>query len=157
VLLSYFKWKSLLRLSQDYSAEKQEAVVREFNLGNWDSWNLNQETGELIFSSGDVPMVVANVEVAGTYSNETKTWLWGWASEYILEKVSSRIGQVALVGKELKHKKLTKRKFPVSEKESWELTNISAYVLKAQMVYRAPTSNGHIYLCVMDINYAEKA
>ena len=154
MLLKYFKWKSLLRISKNYVAERQGSIVTEFNLGGWDSWFLNQETGELTFSSGDVSMVVANVEVAGTYSNETKTWLWGWASEYIDEKVKGRIRQVALVGKELGCKKLTERKFPVSESESWELTNISAYVLKAKMVYRAPSSNGYVYLCVMDIKYA---
>ncbi|WP_444898464.1 DUF6882 domain-containing protein [Microbulbifer sp. SSSA003] len=74
----------MLSLSETYSAERQGQIIKKFNLRNWKSWFLNQEAGELTFSSGEVPIVVANVEIAGTYSNETKTWLWGWASEYIL-------------------------------------------------------------------------
>jgi hypothetical protein len=157
VLLKYFKWKSLLRISEKYAAERQSQIVKEFNLGNWDSWFLDQETGELIFSSGEVPMVVANVEVAGTYSNESKTWLWGWANESIHEKVKGRIEQVALVGLELGLKRLTERKFTVKEKEPWGLSRVSAYILDAKMVYRAPSPSGYIYLCIMDIDYVSKA
>jgi len=40
------------------------------------SWNINMDTGEISFG----PDLIFPVQVLGTFSHSSETWLWGWAN-----------------------------------------------------------------------------
>ena len=63
-----------------------------FHRFDWDPWR-----GELVFSSGGTPKVVAKIQVAGTLGAKSNAWTWAWSNSSLLASVR----QASLKAKQL--------------------------------------------------------
>ncbi len=70
----------------------------QFNVGHWDRWFYDSEPGTITFSDKGVPKVIASVQVVGTTSAKTNSWLWAWANESIPPKEYARLTEVRAFG-----------------------------------------------------------
>ncbi len=48
----------------------------EFRIGSYGRYDYDLESGTLVFSNDGVPGVIAEIQVVGTDSTASKTWLW---------------------------------------------------------------------------------
>ena len=54
---------------------KKEFQLDTFQRFDWSPWR-----GELIFSNGGVPKVVAKIQIVGSQSTKMSAWTWAWAT-----------------------------------------------------------------------------
>ena len=57
--------------------ETNEQYLKQFGIGSFEHWDYNMDKETLTFSHQGVAKVVATIQVAGSISNKSKTWLWG--------------------------------------------------------------------------------
>lgn len=126
----------------------------EFGIRNWERWDYDLDAGTLVFSESGTPKVVARIQVVGTTSATSNTWLWGWANNFP-PGVTSEMRKVREFGTREAISQLTDSSVTNNEYLGWELTAIAARLLHAKGAYRCPRSDGgFLYLIYTEINFA---
>jgi hypothetical protein len=126
-----------------------------FRISAWPRWDYDLETGTLIFSENDVPKVIASIQVVGSSSSASHTWLWGWANSSIPPHVCNRLSQVRSFGKTEGLTILTTDSTADNEYLGWEMAAITARVIGARGAYRCPSENGFLYFVYIDLRFAK--
>lgn len=145
--------KQLVEKAYAYTTEVQEKMLSEFNLGTYDRWNLNQEDASLTFYTNNEAKVKAEIQILGTQSNNTGTWLWAfinsslleicvYKTEFIWDFVDQLVGNWHKEGSEI-----------VDEDFIHNLLALSVMILEAKGYYFAPGANSNLYLIITDIQY----
>ena len=136
----------LLTEAVQYLARAQERLRREFSLGDWKRYDVDQEKGTIEFSSDGRVGVVADVHIVGSTSTSTGTWLWSWANPSILPTVKRRMEDVREYGRVQNIERLAKATWSGGEQDGWEMTAAAAYILKAAGGYRSPGKQGAVFM-----------
>lgn len=144
-------WGRLVETSYAYLEARQDELMRDFDLAGHQRWDLDQETGALVFSNDGVPAVAAAFQFVGSFSTKSGTWLWSWANPSIEPGLHEGLQAVVAYGEANGFSKLTKAKWAAEEVDGWEMAAITAYLLKAKGVYRPPFSNGVSFVVITDI------
>ena len=146
-------YEARIEQAADAMREKQKALVDRFQLGTHGRFDWSQEQGVIVFSNNGVPKVAADIQFAGSYSSTSKTWLWAWANDTILPKMSSDSKRVLQYGREHHFKRLTEAKWPAGEVDCWEVTTLQAHLTNAEGMYRTPDNNGYTYLTLRNAHW----
>jgi hypothetical protein len=74
-----------------------------------------------------------------------------------LDKVKSEIGVVKDYGDRREFEKLMNSKWTAEEVDGWEMTSISAYLMKAKGAYRVKSSDDSLFVFMIfkEINWAD--
>jgi len=147
----------LVTAAHAYATARQDVLRREFALGSWPRWDWDQGTGQLVFSAGGEPRVVADVQFVGSVSTESGTWLWSWANPHFESSLTRDVREVRLFGASRGIAQLTTPKWPAKEVDGWEMTSITAYVLQAKGVYRTRDETGFTFMVMTSIRWADDA
>ena len=134
--------------------EKQGLLETDYSLSKHRRWDYDQETGLLVFSNDGIASIIAEIEMIGSVSTKTDTWLWSWANFHFLENIRSRITAVRDFGEKAGFPHLTVPKWPADEGLGWEASAIATHVLDAKGVYRVPTENGFLFMAITTVRYA---
>src|SRR5580704_17361587 len=118
--------------------ELNSLCKRQFSIGNWDRWDYDGDLGTITFSEGGLPKVIAEIQLVGTTSTKSHTWLWGWANESVPRPITVQIERVRDFGKAESLPVLFEPSWPDDEYHGWEMTAIAAKLLHAKGGYRAP-------------------
>lgn len=148
-------WQELIDKSYDYLYEQQEALGAIDNMAEHNRWDIDQDNGTLTFSNDDVPLVVANIAIAGSVITSQNTWRWSWANPSIDPKLSAPIEVVRQYGAEHGLDKLTDRGWPAEEIDGWEMVAIANYLLQGKGAYRAPAGDLLLFVVITDIRNVE--
>ncbi len=132
-----------------------EDCERRYRIGTWPRWDYYLDTGELVFSDGGVPKVVASIQVVGTTSKTSRTWMWAWANESLPRGVTERVLEVRQFGVTEGLSKLTEPQLTDNEFLGWEMAAITARIIGAKGAYRCPGDDGFLYAVYIDINDAD--
>src|ERR1700687_4901279 len=65
--------------------KKIASSAEKWRLNKFARYNFDQEKGQIEFLDGQSPDVVCDVQIIGTYSRDTHTWLWAWNSPWTLD------------------------------------------------------------------------
>lgn len=144
-------FRTFLTDSHNYLVNQQAICEEEYSLGQFERWHYDQVTGLLTFYNGDTLKLKIKYQEVGSISKVSGTWLWGWANPNLEEKVVAEMDKVRLFGKENQFDQLTKRKWEADEIDGWEMTSISANILKAKGAYRVPTETVFAYFIFLSI------
>jgi len=144
-------WDELVHSGNEYMRVQREKLETEYGLSKYDRWDLDQETGELVFSNGGVPAIIAKFQFVGSVSETTQTWLWSWANASILPRLSQEVEAVREYGRKHSFSKLTERKWAADERDGWEMAAVTNYLLKANGVYRAPFKQASTFLVLTEL------
>jgi hypothetical protein len=129
----------------------------EFSIGSWERWNYDADSGTLTFSDEEGPKVIADVQVVGTTSTASRSWLWGWANESVPPARTAQLALVRKFGEAEFVPILTQPESPDSVDHGWELTGVTAKIIGARGAYRAPrASGGYTYYVYTDIRFADQ-
>lgn len=125
----------------------------KYNVGNYERWDWDQETGKLIFSNNGIPELEAEIHFSGSYSSKSETWMWAWANGSLEENVKASSRAIKELGEELGLKQLVAGRWKATEVDGWEMTSVLAKAINAIGLYRTPTSNGFIYMAVTSVKW----
>src|SRR5262245_41641342 len=148
-------WDEFLADAMDYLKTQRDRLEKEFGLGHWERYDYDQEAGIITFSSGGKVGVIADMQVVGSTSKSSGTWLWSWDNPSILPSVKDQVLQVRAYGEEQAFEKLTDPKWPGDEHDGWEMTAITAFILRAEGGYRSPSDNGALFLVMQNVRRPE--
>ncbi len=153
------KFEKLSEISYEHLNKQQEEVEEKYGIGKYENWFYDQEKGTLIFSDKGIDKIIIKYEQVGSISKISNTWLWSWANPHLDDKIKTDINFVKEYGQKQKLEKLIKRKWNADEYDGWEMTAISAYLMKAKGAYRVPTEKTlsfMIYKEIIDLRKTNK-
>lgn len=143
-------WHQFHAKAHAYLNAQQERLRSEFRLGDWQRYDYDQAAETITFSSSGQPGVVAKIQVVGSTSKQSGTWLWAWHNESILEPVRSRLSIVRQFGLRQGFRQLVDPSWPGDETDGWEMTTAAAYLLNAEGAYRSPSDQGALFLLLFE-------
>jgi hypothetical protein len=145
----------LVETSMAYLQERQNQLEARYRLESCPRYDWYQDSAELVFSSGGKPVVVADIQFVGSISTRSRSWMWSWANQSLLESAKSRIREVRAFGDAHAFLKLASAYWEADEVDGWEMTAVAAFLLKAKGAYRSPDERGFTFLLMMDIRWAQ--
>ncbi len=126
-------------------------ILQHHNEVNWgmpdaESFSVDQETGRITFYFRDGTTVSAPVQIVGTYSPQTGSFMWATANPSMDERLTraSRAARDWAKAKGLAN--WSESSFASSEAESWEITAVAARLDGAMGAFRAPTDGPVVFL-----------
>jgi hypothetical protein len=140
-----------IRQANWFMRSQMEQNQKEFKLDSFTRFDWHQWRGELVFSSGTVPKVVARIQVAGTVSTKANTWFWAWANSGIFDAVRQSAKKTREFGVERGILRVLQPRWAAKEKDAWEMTAITTKLTEAKGAFRCPVQDGHAYLVITDI------
>jgi hypothetical protein len=149
--MSEEQFEAFLRQCNNYLRTCIDQSEKEFRLSTYERFDWDQWRGELVFSNGGIPMVVAQIQFVGTISTQSNTWLWAWANRSYLEPLRWSSSSVRDFGKENGLTKLTTANWAAEEVDGWEMTAIAARLTEARGAYRSPRENGFTFMIFTDL------
>ncbi len=149
------EYKTYCHQAYDSLVQLNELLKQNFRLGTWQRWDYDLEAATLTFSNDEVPRVIATIQAAGTTSNKSGTWMWGWANRTLPSCVTSQLFLIKQFGERENISQLTRDKFAADEDLDWQLAAVATRILGAKGAYRCPSENGLLFLIVMDICFFE--
>lgn len=118
---------------------------RLFQIGEAD-WQLDQDKGEIIFTSPTGLVATAPAQIAGSYNTKDRTWLWAWANPSVVEALAAHAKLVRDYGTKRKIAELTTRKLKITEDKAWELAALTCRIGKFQGAYRGPAGATMVFI-----------
>jgi hypothetical protein len=127
-----------------------------FKLGTYGNWDYDSEAGTITFSTQGTPKVVAQVQVVGTTSAKSKTWLWAWANDSVPRPLVASALTVRDFGQREGVSALVEPELPDDEFIGWEMTAITAKLVGGIGGYRTPRAvGGYTFYLFTGINWAQ--
>ena len=127
------------RQAANWFMQKQmEQVQKEFGLAAFKRFDWSPWRGELVFSDGGVPKVVARIQVVGTFSPKHGAWHWAWANSALPEPVRRDVLRVRQYGEERTVLILMQPNWSAKEADAWQMTAIADKMLDAKGAFKCP-------------------
>jgi hypothetical protein len=131
--------------------DQNEHLEEKFQIGSYKRYAYDMDKETLAFSDGGPSRIVATIQVAGSISCTTKTWLWGWANSYFPDNATRALVVVREFGNKHGITKLTQEKWEATEEDGWEMSAVCNHLIKGCGVYRCPTEIGFVFLVLTEI------
>jgi hypothetical protein len=140
------EFQQLLDDSMDELQLKTEAHLNVWGFGSFERWDVDQDTGELIFSNADGTKAVAPMQIIGTYNTTDGTWLWAWDNPSVVDSLKSHALKVRDYGEQHNIAALTERKWVGSEEDAWAMAALATKLCEAQGAYRGPAGSTYVFM-----------
>lgn len=96
------EWQRFLVAAQAELKAKNEILARDvgvaFKPGWKGSWFLDMKAGKLVFREAKKDVLVARVQLVGTYHRGKQEWIWSWANEDTTPKLKDLVMRVRAFG-----------------------------------------------------------
>jgi hypothetical protein len=149
--MSEQEFQDYLRQSNWQMRAQIEQNLKEFKLDSYLRFDWDQWRGELVFSSGGTPKVVARIQIVGTLSAKSSTWMWAWANPGYLAPVRQSALRVKEFGTERGIVRMIQPKWAAKESDAWEMTAVTARLTDAKGAYRCPGQDGSTFMVFSDL------
>jgi hypothetical protein len=132
--------------------EKIDAARKRFGLGTYGRYEIDLPTATIRFlDEKGVEKIRAEVQVAGSWSPRSNTWLWAWDNESVPEAAWSRLAAVRAFGEKEQIEPVMDSFGPCDEGEAWSVASIAAQVLDAECIYRVERPGNLLFLLLFAI------
>lgn len=138
------EWDEFVSEAQEYTKDCQERLMSEFSLLEWERFEYDQETAELVFGNAGTPrpQVGMMIQIVGSWSAQANTWLWSWANDRILPSATQHVHLLKQFGEQYDFERLKTPIWPATEADGWEMACVACLLLQGEGVYRAPQPDG---------------
>ena len=132
--------------------ERMERVQKEFGLDGykqfaWDPWR-----GEMVFSNGGAPGLVARIQVVGALAGKKNpVWTWSWAKPELLAPVRQAVLDVRKFGEERGILALIQAKWPAQEADAWQMTAITLRLIDGVGAFKAPGADSSVFFVFTEL------
>ena len=131
--------------------QAKTAVHQGWGLGTEESWEFDQESGEIRFLFPD-RIASAPAQIVGTYNADSGDWMWAWANTSIDPSLTADAVVVREYGESHDIDWLVAPKWSGSEMEAWEAAALSAKLNESQGVYRGPAGSTYVFIAFGSVN-----
>ncbi|MHC4512290.1 MAG: DUF6882 domain-containing protein [Planctomycetota bacterium] len=149
------EYRAFVQKCYEYLQEQQDFCRMDWGIGSFSRWDMDQHAGELVFSNSEGPRVVCKMQIAGTYSNESRTWLWSWNNASIQAHLKEAATIARRFGQEHGIDELTTAKWDADEADAWAMTAVTANLVQAKGAYRGEDESGLTFMLMMDVRREE--
>jgi hypothetical protein len=125
-----------------------------WHLGEAD-WSVDQDTGNIVFTTPQGMQVVAPAQIIGTYNTQDETWLWGWDHPSVKPALANDAKRMLAYGQAHGYAKLTTRKLQITEDEAWELTALAFLICGANGAYRGPAGTALVFMTFGEVQLSK--
>ena len=122
------------------------AAQTAWGFGKFDSWSLDQDKGDLVFSNSDGTTAVCPAQIIGTYDTTSKTWLWAWDNPSIADNLKTDSLKVKAYGETNHIERLTTAEWPCEESDAWAMTALAVKLCGSQGAYRGPAGSTYVFI-----------
>ena len=129
--------------------EIQNEFRETFKIDDYANWFYNQTTELLTFSTGEDQINFRYIPI-GTYSENSKTWMWAWRNEDSIERSKNETQKIREFGKDKQFPKLSKGHFESDKYDGWEFVAIAKKMLGGIGGYRVKSEHLEIYFLVIE-------
>lgn len=132
-----------------------EAAAQRFGVGTHARYETDLETATIRFlDAKGIEQVRADLQLAGTWSPNTSTWMWGWENESVPEAAVDRLGPIAETGREKDLQALTALVVGCPESDAWTLAALAADIVGAECVYRTRGAKNRVFFLLFNLRKA---
>jgi hypothetical protein len=129
-----------------------DAARERFGIGTHARYETDLEKATIrFFDASDVEQVRAEIQVAGSWSPGSGTWMWGWENESAPEAVVSKLGPIVEAGRDKDVKALQAHVVECDEGGAWDLAALAADIVDAPCVYRVGAARNRTFLLLFDL------
>ena len=129
----------------------KNTAQQQWGLGAISGWDLDQESGKIIFHFADGFRVLAPVQIIGSLNVDKQSWLWAWANPSILDPLKHHAGSVKNYGEDHNIPRLMAPVWLGTNEGAWAMAALAAKLCGAAGAYRGATDNVHLYLTFGDV------
>jgi hypothetical protein len=145
----YEEW---VKRARALTRERMDGSKTEFGLGEHKRYQLDLPTATIRFyDDQDAERVCADIQFAGSWSQDSESWMWGWENESVPEAAVDRMVEVFDMGVRSGVEKLQHMFGSCDEGEAWSMASLACEILDAESVYRAPGKKNMLFLLLMNI------
>jgi len=149
--MSEKEFQDYLRQANWQMRERIDQNLKDFKLDSFHRFDWDQWRGELVFSSGGTPKVVAKIQVAGNYSIKGGSWFWAWANGGLLDSVKRASLKPRQFGADNGITRLIQPKWAAKESDAWEMTAITHRLAEAKGAYKCAGPDGYTFMIFTDL------
>ncbi|HLY74386.1 MAG TPA: hypothetical protein VKU80_09730 [Planctomycetota bacterium] len=149
--MSEQEFQDYLRQANWFMRGQMDENRKAFQLDSFHRFDWDQWRGELVFSSGGTPKVVARIQIAGSLSAKSNLWVWAWANPGYLASVRQAALRTKEFGTERGIVRLIQPRWAAKESDAWEMTALAAKLSEAKGAYRCPGPEGSTFMVFTDI------
>ena len=131
-----------------------DSISENYGIGNYERWDFDQETAEIIFSENGDKKIVAKVSFIGSYSANSESWMWGWSNVSLLPHLTKEINKVREFGEKNKIEMLTDQSWSATEEAGWAMAAIALHVIGGEGVYRGVSNKNENFFLLHTITVA---
>jgi len=127
---------------------RQDAAIRAWpKFAKASSWYYDSLTRTIrFFDDPASPGVIADVTIAGSFSQTSNTWMWCWANDEYPDAERAKVAPLEVFGDVRGIEKFRSGQWAGDEIDGWEVTQIAADIFQAEAIYRAPMDHLLVFM-----------
>ena len=124
---------------------RQQALARKLKIGKAD-WSVNQEAGLIQFERPDGRVVIAPVQIIGSWNPRNSNFTWAWDHPSVQTRLRADAERTRWFGEKHDLLELTERALKMSERDAWKLTSVAMKVNAAAGAYSGITEGPIVFM-----------
>ena len=128
---------------------------RFWGMGKEQRWDLNQESGELIFTFPD-KVVRTPAQLIGTFDTKASTWMWAWANASVLDALKRDSLRAREYGKQHNIARLTTPTWAGQEVDGWHMAAVANRICGSNGAYRGPAGSTLVFITFGEVQISKK-
>lgn len=136
--------------------DKTRAQMNSWGIHKAGHWDIDTSTGLLTFHFKDGMVADCKIQVIGTFSAITYTWLWSWGNASIPKPMHRDSLRVRRYGEQRQLKQLT-QKWPANEQSAWLMTALAVKLCSAKGAYRCPGGDVTTFVAIHSVRLSKRA
>lgn len=138
VRLTDVEASNLIHHAVHAAAAAQDASHARWGWRDMARWHFDHAASTLTFSDPGRPSVVADVRLVGSYSTQSGTFQWAWATFDERAPEAAAVSMLRVFGEVRGIARLTKPNWTCEEADGWRMASLAGYLLGTEGLYRAP-------------------
>ncbi len=134
-----------------------ETHKNKWNLGQEQSWKVDESKGTISFSFADGSVVTAPIQIVGTFNATERTFIWAWGHASVIPALQQHSLQARSFGTRYSCVELTTQTVSCNEKRAWEYTALTLLLTEAVGAYRVQAAPGiFVFMTFGDVTINKK-
>ena len=129
----------------------KNTAQQQWGLGAISGWDLDQESGKIIFHFADGFKAVAPVQIIGSLNVDKQSWLWAWANPSVLDPLTQHARNLKGYGELQNIPRLMAPVWSGTNELAWAMAALAAKHCEAAGAYRGETESVHLYMTFDDV------
>ncbi len=147
-------WDELCEEAKVHHGDVQNMLMDIFHLQDHDAFHYDMADNLFVWKNDGEVVVEADLQVVGSFSYVSQTWLWSWGNEHFPEDSKWLLENVQQFGQDNGFDAMANAKWSGEEEDGWLMSAIVRYLLQGEFVYRVPSESGALFLLLSNMRFA---